>query len=595
MIAPLPWMVRQLRRISVRRRLMVTFAVVSIVPLFATTWIVANLATRSTEETIQTQSAGTIAQVADSLSTQLSALERAAVRLSYQEPFQQLASGVVEPETLSAAQAGVREEFYLTNYVVAVQVTHDGTRWTDVTGTGEGTLLDVAPEMYPTAVERIADQGGRSVYLGFRAAYDSSSDRRSLGYVQQWRRIFDSDSKQAIGYLVVTVQESYLSQVVSQVNEIPGSRAVVASDADYRVISNVGSGLLRVGDELDSDVRLSSDSPAGTTVVLEGTNYHAATAEVTNTDLFAVLLIPTEYLFASRNAALRAFFAVAAAAAVAALLVSAVISRTVNQPIDRMMRKISQLGQAPGIELRDDDAADELAQLDREFNHLMVLNREHMQQKENDLQERHRMELKVLQAQLNPHFLANALGSMRQLARIGNTGAVVELSEALTGVVNHSFRTHGDWTTLGEELNAVRDYAVIASYRHMGRITLCVDVQPELHTCVVPQFLLQPVVENAYAHAFPGDSMHGMITVSASRVADFIRIEITDNGTGISELADISDPSERTARALELSRFGLRAVQERLTLMYNEQASFEISSEPYIFTTVRVTLPYEEA
>lgn len=585
-------LVRLLRRVGVRRRLVLTLALVTIVPVFATTWIVSSVAARSSEQAIQTQSAGTIGQVADSVATQLAALERSAVKLSYVPALQRVVTGAAEPSEsdLAEARTAVSEEFYLTNYVVSAQVSSDGLHWEpiyDVYPNGLGGTEDESAH----ALERIRTNGGQSVFTSFRIRDESAQSLRGLGFIQQWRRVYALDDKRPIGFIVLTLEERYVSSLVSQVNEIPGSRALLVDEEDYTVVSNVGQGLLRVGDIFGTDVQLNSHTPSGTEVLLEDTRYRAATAAVSNSDLMAVLLLPTDYIFASRNAAMRGFLTTAGIAGVAALLLSALVAQTITQPIRRLMDKFAVLESAPDMALPPDPASDELAQLDHRFNELMTQNRQHAAQREADVAERHRMELKVLQAQINPHFVVNALASMRQLAVLGNATGVAELGEALSGIVNRTFRTMSDWTTLSREFEAAHDYAVIASYRNMGRITLSTDLPHALADVQVPQFIIQPIVENAYMHGLADSARGGRVIVRAHRTSEGdLRLEVTDNGAGIPEVdGDRGEIGER----LGLTRFGLRSVQERLRLLYGEKATMTISSEPWIFTTVAVVIPME--
>lgn len=590
---PTAWLVRQARRLSVRRRLALTFAVVTILPLFVTTGILAGISTDSTRATLQAQAEGSIGQVADSVSAQLAALQRSAVKLSYREPLQRLLTVDDDPTPalLDEAHASAVDEFALTDYVVAVQISASGASWLPVLG-DDPAILAHAERDTQSALRTIKEQGGRSVYLAFgerSEATDTDSGSRT-GYIQQWRQVYDRLTKQPIGYLVITVREAYLSSIVNRVSEVHGSRAIILAEHNNQVISNVGPGLMRTGDTPASSVRLLDTTASGGEAELEGKRYAVAAAAVSNTDLSAVLLTPSDYLYTAQNAVLRAFFAIAGVAAVVALLVAAVMARSVNQPIGRLTRKIATLEEAPEAALVADEGSDELAVLDRRFNQLVAQNREHARARHLDILERHRMELKVLQAQINPHFVANALGSIRELARLGNSRAVAELSDALARMINRTFRSREDWTTLRDEFQSAVDYGVVASYRQAGDVVISTQLPDELAGCVVPQFILQPLVENAYVHGFDS-SRGGRIHLRAELdESGMVHIEVRDNGAGI-EMADAADASGSLRGGLGMTRFGLRSVRERLRLMYEEQAGMTILSEPWMFTAVQITVP----
>lgn len=599
-MTPTNWLIRQARRVSVSRRLAWTFALVTVLPLFVTTGILATISTNSTRATLQAQAEGSIGQVADSVSAQLDALQRSAVKLSYRDALQWLLtapSGQDHAGALARANGYARDEFELTDYVVAVQVSPDAARWYQVLG-DDPAIVSRAASAGPAAMREIDRQGGRSVYQSFRARTGGTPGNRGResGFIQQWRPVYDAVTRQRIGVMVITVQEGYLSSIVTRVSEIQGSRAVIVAHHSNQVISNVGPGLMRTGDTPTSSVALGNLTAEDDEVQLEGKNYSAVTASVANTDLIAALLIPTDHQFTAQQAVLQAFFAIAAIAAIVAILVSAVMARSVSQPISRLMRKISVLEQVPDAHLSEDDGSDELAALDARFNQLVVQNLEHAKARELDTLERHKMELRVVQAQVNPHFLANALGSMRELASIGNSGAVAQLSDALARMINRTFRRRDDWTTLSDEFQSVADFAVIASFRHAGNITVDTDLPVALADCAIPQFILQPLVENAYIHGFGRGAGGGRIQITASLSdGETVLIEVRDNGAGIGPSEGTDSAGDSRSSALGMTRFGLRSVRDRLRLMYDDQAGMTIQSEPWIFTVVRVTVPWKVA
>lgn len=587
-----------------KRRLAFALPLVALVPLFVTTGIVANLATESTENIVEAQAVGTIAQVSDSVAAQLSALERSAIKLSYSRPIQQLITGEFGPDEtatlLDEAREECEDEFYLTNDIVAVQVSAEGDSWFSVLDAPPG-IIDQAPILFPNAAEQIKKQGGRSIYKSFRVEEEEFGSS-APSFISQWRRVYSDETKEAIGYIVVTVRERYLASVVASVSEIPGSRALIVADHSYTVISNVGPGLLRTGDVLASSVRLDAKTAPGEQTVIEERNYRVATSPVTNTDLVAVLLIPSSYFFASRDSVVVAFFAVAAVSGVVALICAAVMSRSITQPIDRLMGKLEAAGSKETIEAMPTDtnlrepsisssARDELAKLDREFDVLMSVSERAQRERENHLKEHHRLELKVLQAQMNPHFLGNALESIRQLANLGNTSGVAELSGALAGTVNRTFRNRGDWTTLAAEFESAKDYGVIASYHHMGRIVQTEVLPESLADMRVPYFILQPLVENAYEHGFGKEQTAGHIEIIARRESNRVRIDVSDNGAGIDSDALTKLTRGSVEEVLDPTHFGLQSVEHRLRLLYGNEASIMVRSDPWIVTTVSIFLP----
>lgn len=580
-----------LRRVRVGPRLLITLVTVTVVPLLVTTLITSNIASTSSERAIMTQAQGTIGQAADAISSSLAELERRAVRVSYSEQFQELFEsneGVVSDEGREAAGGAIADEFRLTTYLVSLMVSVDGIDWTSIYGTDES-IESLVVAQHPDSPTEIARQGGRSIYTATRRDDPDAASLGAQNFMTLWRPVYNSERTEEIGFLAATVQESYISSLVRQVNEIPGSRAFIVTSGDREIVSNVGHGLFRVGRTLPDGVPIEYPSDLNMVAELEGSEYQVATATVTNTDLIAVLLLPTDYIYSSRAEAMKAYVGIAAAFAVLGLILAAVVARTVNRPIRRLMQKIVALEQSPDLELTPDTANDEIAKLDQSFNQLMTQNRQHARQKESDLREKHRMQLAVLQAQVNPHFITNALNSVRQLSSLGNYDAVSRLTQALSSEVSRTFRVTDGWSTLQAEYDSVEDYALIASFRHLGRIALECELPHELADVDIPQFLLQPLVENSFVHGFSEHQGSGRVRVRSSQRRDGrIQIEITDNGRGF-------DSPESAHAAIgsneSFTRFGVRSVRDRLSLVYGDEASLEINSEPWIFTTITLIIP----
>ena len=206
-------------------------------------------------------------------------------------------------------------------------------------------------------------------------------------------------------------------------------------------------------------------------------------------------------------------------------------------------------------------------------------------------------ELRALRAQVNPHFLFNALNTIGYLidtAPARAAGTLRDLTRLLRSILR---RMEANFTTLGEEIELIRSYLDIEKARFEERLTVRIEVPDELTGVHVPALVLQPLVENAVKHGIQPALRGGAIQIAARRVWDLRRhggaesgaellcIEISDTGVGV------------TADALRDGRqegIGLANVEHRLRCLYGERASLHVVSEPGVGTTVTVHLPAEE-
>jgi len=192
-------------------------------------------------------------------------------------------------------------------------------------------------------------------------------------------------------------------------------------------------------------------------------------------------------------------------------------------------------------------------------------------------------ELRALRAQVNPHFLFNALTTIGYLIQTAPESAfetLMRLTSLLRGVLR---RSEGEFATLGEEIELIESYLDIERARFEDRLRVTIDAPRELRSCRIPALLVQPLVENAIKHGISPSRAGGEVVISA-RIApgDRLQISVRDTGLGASEQALIAG-RERGV--------GLSNVERRLKTHYGGQASFNILSAPGAGTTVELSLP----
>jgi two-component system, LytTR family, sensor kinase len=193
-------------------------------------------------------------------------------------------------------------------------------------------------------------------------------------------------------------------------------------------------------------------------------------------------------------------------------------------------------------------------------------------------------ELETLRMRLNPHFLFNCLQNISSLAGQDAKAAsqmLVRLGDLLRVALRSDYK---DEIPLSEEVALTRAYIAIEQVRYGHRLSVLFDIAPEAERMLVPNLLLQPLVENAIKHGIGGRDKAGVIWVrgalDGNDQSGEVVLTIRDNGAGL----PVSNPAE-----LRLG-VGLGATKERLMRMYDRQ-SFEIQPLPEGGTEVRIVLP----
>jgi signal transduction histidine kinase len=191
-------------------------------------------------------------------------------------------------------------------------------------------------------------------------------------------------------------------------------------------------------------------------------------------------------------------------------------------------------------------------------------------------------QLTALRAQLNPHFLFNALTTIGYLMQEAPSRALDTLFQ-LTGLLRAVLtRSDAALATLGDEIEIVRSYLAIEAARFEERLAVTVDVPDPLLALPLPPLLLQPLVENAIKHGISPRKLGGRVVVTARTSGDDLTLTVIDTGVGVTpnELADRRDRG-----------IGLANVEARLGHYYGAAATLTVRSAPGVGTTVEVRVP----
>jgi len=201
------------------------------------------------------------------------------------------------------------------------------------------------------------------------------------------------------------------------------------------------------------------------------------------------------------------------------------------------------------------------------------------------------MELKALQAQINPHFLFNTINTIAAFIRTDPTEARRLLRQFGT-FYRRTLEEADDLITLDRELEFVRTYVELEQARFGERLDVAEDVAEDAYTCALPAFMVQPLVENAVGHGMrpDGETLH--VTVSARVSGGSLAVIVADDGVGISadRLPNVFEPG--FGKGLGIA---LRNIRDRLTGYFGPDSRLLIHSTEDVGTTVEMVIPCTDA
>lgn len=219
-----------------------------------------------------------------------------------------------------------------------------------------------------------------------------------------------------------------------------------------------------------------------------------------------------------------------------AIILSVLIAYFTTKPIIRLtrsMKAVEHLNFNVGV---DKLRSDEIGTLERRFNSMLQKIKELVQIEYKSKIEKRTAQLKAMQAQINPHFLYNALQSIGGVALSRNAPEIYEYVRALSELFRYTIKMKSDLVTVADEIEHVTNYLQIQKLRFQDTIHIQIDIEEDCGIYELPKFILQPIVENCFVHGLEGQMGQWMITIRVEKMMDEIEISIEDNGLGIDEV-----------------------------------------------------------
>ena len=269
---------------------------------------------------------------------------------------------------------------------------------------------------------------------------------------------------------------------------------------------------------------------------------------------------------------------------------SVIVIDSIDRPMNALVKSFGDAARVNFAVTQSDESRDELGILNQAFNEICAEMREALNKVEKEQAEKRRAEIRMLQAQINPHFLFNTLDSLRFTSMMNNVPVVSDGLAALSHLLRSSILKDNSHTPLHSELQTVEDYLTLQRIRCCETIVLKTEISEEAAKASVMRLLLQPIVENAVIHGIK-ENVPLTIRLKAWVGEETLYISIIDDGKGFDQEKAGEDGVPKSSK---MSGIGLHNVKDRLYLAYKDKQSFSINSVQGQGTEVQMTMPYTE-
>ncbi|ACX67822.1 sensor histidine kinase [Paenibacillus sp. FSL H8-0457] len=274
-------------------------------------------------------------------------------------------------------------------------------------------------------------------------------------------------------------------------------------------------------------------------------------------------------------------------------------SSLISNRLLRLSKHITKVGTGNLGVAMEIDGKDEIGQLSRQFNSMVgnvndLMNevQESNEQKRLMEQKQNEIKFKMMASQINPHFLFNALESIRMEAHLKGETEIARIVRLLGKMMRSNLEVGSGKTTIKDEIEMVQCYLDIQKFRYEDRLKYELQVDPEANRVRIPPLIIQPLVENAVIHGMDHKEEGTSIKVRVTASEGKLHVMTEDNGAGISLdklqmiYGYLNDTDEKDG-----GRIGLRNVHVRLQLTYGPEAGLIIYSEPGIGTRIEFSIP----
>ncbi|MGG1518828.1 histidine kinase [Paenibacillus oryzisoli] len=451
-----------------------------------------------------------------------------------------------------------------------------------------GTVIPLSDADYTTIKQSLEGSNGEIVWKAMRISSIESSGYKN---VISAARYMKNKQQELYGILILFWDESLFGAMLDDLTKGENAQVVLLDDRNRVIYTN------HKKDGYDLDALLQAADSQTVTIGGQPIYVSRSTTQGSHMTLISALSLQ------SFNQKSRGIFQIALYSGLVSIGLASLLifftGRRLLGPLRTLVAGMKKLrGGRFDTRIRI-STQDELAFLGHSFNE-MASNIESLVKEvyERKLHERE-AELTALQAQLNPHFLYNTLDTIYMKLYLGeNDEQAAQLVLSLSGLLRYALQSPNTHTTVQDEIEHIQKYINIQSARIGGRLETFIHVDDGVEGLPVIRLILQPLVENAFVHAFSQMSRICILRIKAYlQEPDMLCIEISDNGKGMTgdQVVAVLQLQERSLDEVQdapkRGGIGLKTVIRRVNLLYGPPYGLTIFSEPDLGTTMKLVLP----
>lgn len=557
-------------RKSFRRELLCCFVVVALLPLILTACFLIQLFQVKLAADYKRQDLEQAESIENILHTQFTQFEEAAeqictddvVILSMQN--QTLSEENEIYSRLYAATTGMRDMAQFDIY------TREGECKCT---TGAVTAHSKLPDYW--GILRVAEAHPEDLIIQSKKDYTQASD-----ILLQAARGIQDEEENTVGFLIISLRAENFEHLLE--GQYGGQDGICVLNRFWENVYSTGT-----AEKQDIANALRELALAGREVPENYQDHHICIFEIPDTGLYSVYLHRTALTEDNIRTMYQVSLFMAMVSLMLCVIVSVNLSKNLTNPLSRMKDAMQEVQKGNLMIQMKADRQDEFGSLAKHFNTMTVKLKEYMDRQVHQQKELDEVNIAMMQAQLNPHFLYNTLDTMKWMAKANGIPELAVMATRLARILRTAI-SKDSFISLEEELELVKSYAEIQKIRFQDAFCFTVQVPEELLDCIVPKLMIQPLVENAVLHGLT-DRRDGHVTVRVHSREESLVIEVEDDGCGIPK--DILENLRNRNQKRRTGHIGFCNVDTIIRLNYGEPYGLKVDTPERGGTLVIIEIP----
>ncbi|WP_051200563.1 cache domain-containing sensor histidine kinase [Butyrivibrio sp. XPD2002] len=422
--------------------------------------------------------------------------------------------------------------------------------------------------------------------------YNEEADKDVLRFCLKLHT-YDDDRSQ-LGYLVCDFNTQNLSDIMSK---YISSRDVYVwlqpnGDTPIAKVGNTTKEESRIFSELTKNI--ATDSQIGAELDDEYGDFYLNNRPSEKYNMCIYMLTPQSLMLQTQSALARMLLVIAIIILLVTLFLGTLISSFIYRPVAKLNRTIIRIKDGDTeLRAKTDGWSEELKVMGEEFNEMLDRIQTMVQEEYEAKVLMERTQYKVLQAQINPHFLYNTLDTMSGIAASQDCTLVSGLCQSLSAIFRYSLDISDTQSTLQQEMAHVRNYLYVMDVRTGNSIKYTYKIESDTLRDSIPRITLQPIVENAIQHGLRKSRRKDKeLIISAKHKDGKLVITIKDNGAGMDAEAMNEELSKADIGRIEMGRsIGIMNVNARVKSVYGSEYGIHYESVAEDGTKAVIVLP----